>query len=170
MLLSGSLSIVRDAPPPPRHGCWVGWLVELTGTTEARADTEYLPSDISRCLWRIRDLHRRREAARTELDGYLREFAHLSAARRRSAIRPAAGGQLSNGVNGLRAMESASASDKEMEIRYLITQRWNDFMRAAREATVEAQRLLEHVGGSRGHAIGLGTADGDRSNFTTRVS
>jgi len=75
----------------------------------------------------------------------MKEFAHLSAARRHAAIRPSAGGQLSNGVNGLRAVESVSASDKEMEMRHMITRGLNDFLRVTREAAVEAQRLLEHV-------------------------
>jgi len=153
----------------PRHRV-ICWLAGLTGTTNTHADVEYLPSDITRSLWRIRDLQQRRETTRIQMDGYMKEFGHILATRRRSAMQPAAGGQLSNGVNGLRAVESVSASPREMELRFLFSQSASDLLRLSREATVEANRLLGHVRSSRSYRTGSITTDVDRSNFTKRVS
>jgi hypothetical protein len=47
-------------------------------------------------------------------------------------------------VNGLQRVVD-SVSDKEMELRFLISQCLNDTSLSAKESAVEAQRLQDHV-------------------------
>jgi hypothetical protein len=136
----GSSSTVRGAPPPRHPPCTITNQID-----PERADTEYLPSDISRYLWRIRDLHTRHDESRAQLDEHLQVFAKLAIPRKAAKV-PSADTETTttNGVNGLQRVVD-SVSDKEMELRLLISQCINDASLSAKESAVEAQRLQDHV-------------------------
>ncbi|KAA8894245.1 hypothetical protein FN846DRAFT_895250 [Sphaerosporella brunnea] len=121
--------------------------------------TEYLPSDINRYLWRLRDLRTRHDESRAQLGDHLKSFAGVN--RRASAklsafsdddTRSASHGGSSgsssssnnNDANGLHSVVD-SVSDKEMELRLLISQCLNDACHSVKESAVEAKRLEEHV-------------------------
>jgi hypothetical protein len=125
----------------------VSWFLELTASC---VDTEYLPSDINRYLWRIRDLHTRHDESHAQLADHLKAFASVTAspnARAPAMVTSsddASSSQQLNGANGLQRVVD-SVSDKEMELRLLISQCLNDTSYSVNESAIEARRLEEYV-------------------------
>ena len=150
--------------PPHRASCW---LARLTRTTNTHADTEHLPIDIIRSLNLIRDLRQRRETARIQMRAHMDD---MLATRRGTATQHAAGGQVWNGYNGMRTLDSVSVSPREMELRLLVSECASDWKRFSREAAAEANWLEGLVRSSLSCRTGSIVTDLDRWNFTSSVS
>jgi hypothetical protein len=113
---------------------------------------EYLPSDISRYLARIRNLNEQHDTSCAELDEHLQGFAKLQ--RARNAPKSSSSGEerpatpinshFPNSVNGFEDVMT-SVTDKELELRLLISQCLNLATHSAKESATEAVRLQEHV-------------------------
>jgi hypothetical protein len=101
----------------------------------------------------MRSLHARHDNSRAELDEHLKAFARVAAPPNARATAKTTFGERSNGIpvsaltNGANGFQRVmdSVSDKEMELRLLISQCLNGATQLVKEGAVEAARLEEHV-------------------------